>query len=158
MAARASDAPRVRVAALMTVDGRVVTVRHRAGSNSYHLLPGGGVAFGETMAAALAREVAEETGLIVAVGAPVLLSDTIDPSGRRHIVNITFSARVEGGAITDAPDDPRVEAVELVDPSELAALDLRPPVAAEILAAIEAGDDARAVYAGSRFTPERRAR
>lgn len=140
----------------MTIDGRVVTVRHRAGSSTYHLLPGGGVDFGETLAAALTREVAEETGLVVSVGAPLLLSDTIDPDGHRHIVNITFRARIEGGEVTRDPADPRVEAVDLVAPADLPGMDLRPPVAAEILVALQAGDAARAVYVGSRFTPERR--
>ena len=55
LAARATDKPRIRVAALMLLDGKVVTVRHRAGNATYHLLPGGGVEYGETLADALLR-------------------------------------------------------------------------------------------------------
>ncbi len=47
---------------------------------------------------------------------PLLISDTIDPRGPRHVINLTFLARRIGGAITETPDDPRVEAVDLVQP------------------------------------------
>ncbi|TLM74038.1 MAG: NUDIX hydrolase, partial [Actinobacteria bacterium] len=132
----------------------VVTVRHRAGAHSYHLLPGGGVAYGEALADALVREVAEETGLRIEVGAPLLLSDTIAPDGGRHVVNVTFAADVTGGAVTDRPDDPRVEGVDLVALERLTELDLRPPVARELVEALSAGPDARARYLGPRYTPE----
>lgn len=154
MAAPASETPRVRVAALIEVGGRVVLVRHRRDDRVYHLLPGGGVAWGETLAEALVRELAEETGLTVEVGAPAILSDTIDPSGAKHVVNIVFRCSVTGGSLTRTPEDPRVEAVDLVAPSELHALDLRPPAAAAIAAALTGGPHAPAVYLGARFAPE----
>ena len=86
------------------------------------------------------RELKEETGLDIAVGRPILISDTIDPNGYRHVVNITFLATVTGGSITDAPSDPRVEAVDLVAPGELASLDLRPPMADALLDVFIDGD------------------
>jgi ADP-ribose pyrophosphatase YjhB (NUDIX family) len=155
LAQPASDSPRVRVAALMQLDGRVVLVRHRAGRSVYHLLPGGGVRYRETLEDALVREVAEETGLECHIGRPLLISDTRDPLGSRHVVNITFAADVTGGAITRSPADARVEAVDLVAAGELGSLDLRPPIADEIAAFV--GDPGiPAIYLGSRFTPERR--
>lgn len=144
----------MRVAALLEYEGRVVVVRHRRGDATYHLLPGGGVAFGETLEDALQREVADETGLRCAVGRPLIVSDTIDPDGSRHIVNITFAARVVGGEITSTPDDPRVEAVELVLADELPRLDLRPPIASWLVEALLAPEDFGAAYVGSLFTPE----
>ncbi len=150
MAARVPSGPRVRVAALIIHDDKVVLVRHRAGSSSYHLLPGGGVDYRETLSAALEREVLEETGLRVLVDRPILLNDTIDPVGTRHVVNITFLASVVGGEITDTPQDPRVEAVELVDAQRLSELDLRPPIA-EALAAVLDGSDTSTRYLGSLF-------
>lgn len=153
MAARGSDSPRVRVAALALFDGKIVTVRHRRGDSVYHLLPGGGVEFGETLSAALTREVAEETGLRATVGRPLVVNDTIDPAGQRHIVNLTFAVTVEG-TITTEPLDHCVEGVDLIDPEDLHSLDLRPPIAPEITQALANPESFQAVYAGSPFTPE----
>lgn len=152
MAAQAPDGPCVRVAAAILHEGKVVLVRHRSGESIYHLLPGGGVDYRETLAHALVREVEEETGLQIRLGAPLLINDTIDPLGPRHTVNITFLADVVGGEITESPEDPRVEAVELVVPARLSELDLRPPFAEELVHALSAGS-VSTEYLGSLFTP-----
>jgi 8-oxo-dGTP diphosphatase len=154
LAAPASDTPRVRVAALIVLDGKVVLVRHRRGSSRYHLLPGGGLNHGESLAEAVARECREETGLEVAVGPLLFVNDTIDPRGTRHLVNLTFSATVTGGSITSVPEDERVEAVDLVLPESLLALDLRPPVAPAILHHLAGGTFSDS-YLGSLFTEGR---
>jgi ADP-ribose pyrophosphatase YjhB (NUDIX family) len=135
----------------MLLDGRVVTVRHKAGHRRYHLLPGGGVSWGETLEAALLREIAEETGLTAAIGDLLFVNDTIDPSGGRHVVNITFAANVTGGEISEHPLDERVEAVDLVGPADLGGLDLRPPMAEAILGHLE-GAQHGSPYLGSLFT------
>lgn len=155
MAAPAPKGPRVRVAALIVVDDKVVVVRHRKGNSEYHLLPGGGVDYRETLEAALIREVAEETGLRCSIGRPLVINDTIDPDGSRHAVNLTFEASVVGGSITELSQDPLVVAVELVEPSSLANLDFRPPIAHELIRAVLEGEDFETLYAGSLFVPER---
>jgi len=139
----------------MTLAGRVVLARHRAGPSVYHLLPGGGVRHGETLAEALEREVVEETGLVARIGEPLFISDTIDPNGPRHLVNITFSAEIVGGEITNSPVDSRVEAVDLVDPERLSEIDLRPPIARELVRVLDADTPPRTVYLGPLFTTGR---
>jgi ADP-ribose pyrophosphatase YjhB (NUDIX family) len=126
------------VAAAIVRDGRVLLVRHRKGERTYHLLPGGGVEAGESLAEALEREVAEETGLRCRTGPLLFVSDTIAPDGSRHVVNVTFAAGVSGEA--SAPmKEARVEGVEWVEPRELPALDLRPPIAGPLAGALGGG-------------------
>jgi 8-oxo-dGTP diphosphatase len=141
--------PRLRVAALIPMDGAIVLVRHVKDGSAYHLLPGGGVEMGESLADALVREVREETGLVVAPDRLLFLNDSIAGDGSRHMVQVTFLARVVGGEITASPLDPRVEAVEAVGPDDLAKLDLRPPMAAELKAAASAGYHIPAAYLGA---------
>jgi ADP-ribose pyrophosphatase YjhB (NUDIX family) len=154
LAAAASDRPRVRVSALVVLEGRVVLVRHRAGASAYHLLPGGGVGYRETLEHALVREVREETGLEVTLGELLFVNDTIDPAGTRHVVNMTFRAQIVGGHVTDAPEDKRVEAVDLVWPESLSEMDLRPPLASAIQRTL-AGEQVAPGYLGSLFTEGR---
>jgi ADP-ribose pyrophosphatase YjhB (NUDIX family) len=135
-------------------EGRLVLVRHRAGSRTYHLLPGGGVEMGETLSEALGRELSEETGLRYRLVRPLFISDTIDPAGGRHVVNITFLGEIAGGVPTTPTDDPRVEAVELIDPETLPDLDLRPPIAAQLLEAIHSGFAGDTHYLGSLWVEE----
>jgi ADP-ribose pyrophosphatase YjhB (NUDIX family) len=142
------------VAALIVLNDRVVLVRHRAAGSSYHLLPGGGVDYRETLEHAVVREVREETGLDVSLGRLLFASDTIDPHGSRHVINLTFAAEIIGGYITDSPQDDRVEAVDLVAAESLSTLDLRPPMA-EAIQRVLAGDSIESGYLGSLFSEAR---
>jgi 8-oxo-dGTP diphosphatase len=144
----------VRVAALVVLDGRVVLVRHRHGARTYHLLPGGGVEVGESLGDALIREVLEETGLEIRIIRPLFVNDSIDPGGSRHMVNITFLTQVIGGAVTERPMDRRVEAVELVDSATLGEIDLRPPIASQLIEALASIDAYQARYLGSVWVAE----
>jgi 8-oxo-dGTP diphosphatase len=154
LAAQASESLRVRVAAVLILDGRIVLVRHRKAEHAYHLLPGGGVEAGETLHEALIREVAEETGLAIDVARPLFISETIDPRGGRHLINVTFLGTVTGGEITSRPLDPRVEAVDLVTPEALAGLDMRPPIAAALSEAYADGFAQDTRYLGSLWVEE----
>jgi 8-oxo-dGTP diphosphatase len=154
LVAPASDAPRIRVAALILIDGAVVLVRHRKAEATYHLLPGGGVERGETLRSALEREVAEETGLSVRIGRPLVVNDTIDPAGTRHLVNITFAATVLAGRISDTRQDERVEGVELLPPERLRELDFRPPITEALIRAIDEQESFHATYLDDVFTVE----
>jgi len=96
-------------AVIVTDDRRVVLVKRRheplAGQWS---LPGGKLELGETLEAAVAREVREETGLIVDVGPLIEVFDRIllDADGRvqHHFVLADYLCRVRGGELAAGSD------------------------------------------------------
>ena len=141
------------MAAVIIIDDRILLVRQSRGGAHYHLLPGGGVERGETVEAALTREVAEETGLDVRIGRPLFISDSIAPDGHRHLVNLTFVAQVTGGKLAD-PAEPTILGLDLVSPVELATIDLRPPIAEQLVRAWDAGFDVPAEYLGLLWTED----
>jgi 8-oxo-dGTP diphosphatase len=135
-------------------DEGIVVVRHLKDGEIYDLLPGGGVELGETLEEALKREVLEETGLTCDVGAPLFINDTIAPDGSRHVVQITFMATCTGGELDMHPADERVMGPHTVPVALLTYLDLRPPMAEQLLAASTAGFPATAAYLGSLWTDD----
>jgi 8-oxo-dGTP diphosphatase len=141
--------PRIRVAAVVSRDDEILLVRHVKDGDSYWLLPGGGVEYGEPMGEALTREVLEETGLRVTPGNLLLAVDSIAPDGSRHIVNLYFRAEVAGGELKRG-EDPRVAEACFVPLAELADLRLYPPVGEE-LKDLLADDAEGAPYLGSRW-------
>lgn len=105
-------------------NGRLLLVRRgRPPAIGTWTLPGGRVEPGESPAEAAAREVAEETGLTVAVGA---LLATVPVLGYQvH----DFVATVTGGALC-AGDD--AADAQWFDPTELAHLELSPGLLAAL--------------------------
>ncbi len=110
-------------AVVLTDEGQVVLVKRRheplAGQWS---LPGGALELGETLEAGAAREILEETGLVVEVGPVVEVFDRIllDDDGRVrfHFVLVDYLCRPRGGRLQAGSD---VEAVMLADPDGLGA-------------------------------------
>lgn len=101
--------PIVGVGAVVVEDGRVLIVRRgRPPLQGAWSLPGGAVEVGETLTAALQREVLEETGLVVDVGPMVEVLDRIhlDGEGRveYHYVLIDYVCRVIGGYLAPQSD------------------------------------------------------
>jgi 8-oxo-dGTP diphosphatase len=104
--------------------GRVLLVKRRyeplAGQWS---LPGGALEVGETLEAGVAREILEETGLVIDVGPVVEVFDRIlvDESGqvRYHFVLVDHLCAIAGGALQAGSD---VDDARFVDPEELASL------------------------------------
>jgi mutator protein MutT len=115
------ERPIVGVGGVIVDDGRIVLIKRRfeplAGEWS---LPGGTLEVGETLEAAVAREMEEETGLRVKVGPLIEVFDRImrDEAGRVrfHFVLVDFLCWPVGGALAAASD---VSEAALVDPAEL---------------------------------------
>ncbi|MGM0507562.1 MAG: NUDIX domain-containing protein [Fusobacteriota bacterium] len=89
--------PRVRVAGILRKNNKILFIEHQKKEKSYLLLPGGGVDFKETFQESLKREFKEETNLNISVKDMKFISEAIDPSGRRHIINIFFEVEYVSG-------------------------------------------------------------
>jgi 8-oxo-dGTP diphosphatase len=104
-------------AVIVTDDGKVVLVkrRHEPAAGTWSL-PGGAVEVGETARAATAREIREETGLVVDVGPVIDVVDRIlvEEDGRvgYHFVVVDYLCTPTGGTLEAASD---VDEVVLCD-------------------------------------------
>ncbi|MEX3316778.1 NUDIX domain-containing protein [Sulfitobacter sp. PS-8MA] len=94
--------PRLAARAVIIHENRLLLV------NAYpdnHLglmcAPGGGVEAGASLPDNLIREVFEETGLRINVGAPCLVNEFHDPGGTFHQVDIYFHCTVRGASVVD---------------------------------------------------------
>ncbi len=149
--------PRVRVAVCVSDGARLLVVAHRRPSGRRWLLPGGGVEEGETLVAAARRELREETGLVAEIGRLVIVCEAIAPG--RHLVNLVF-ATAPGSAEARIPGaeghstDPAIVGTRWVTPAELGALELHPPIAAELIAAWKADFRGPVQFLGNVWVPE----
>jgi ADP-ribose pyrophosphatase YjhB (NUDIX family) len=101
--------PQLAVSAAIFRNGKILLVRRaRSPAKGFYSLPGGRVEFGETLHAALHREVAEETALqIEIVGLTGWREVVPGISGGGHYVILSFAARWSAGepVLNDELDD-----------------------------------------------------
>src|ERR1043166_1503035 len=101
-------------------------------------LPGGAVELGETLEECVAREMREETGLVVDVGPVIEVFDRItrDDNGRvlYHYVLVDYLCWPRGGALRAASD---VDEAVYADPGDLTPYGLTEKAAAVLARALD---------------------
>ena len=135
--------PIVGVGAVVLAGDGVVLVKRRfqplAGEWS---LPGGALELGETLEAAVAREILEETGLVVEIGPVIDVFDRILLDAEQHVqyhfVLVDYLCRAVDGKLAAGSD---VSDAIVADPAALGAYGLTDKASAVIARGIEMSAD-----------------
>ena len=110
--------PILAVSAAVFREGRVLIVRRaRAPLLGHFSLPGGGVEVGETLAAALARELMEEVGIEAEIIAFNRHVEAIGHEGKRIRMHFVIASFVAGWTRGEPRLSDEVDAVEWTDPT-----------------------------------------
>ncbi len=142
--------------AVVIRDGRVLLTRNRAGEEDFHLLPGGGQRFGETLHETLVREVLEETGYSVEPGRLLLVREYIaanhefaEEEGDVHQVEHIFRAVLKNPKPSgQTSPDAWQTGVDWMPLEDVGKAKIYPSVLAELLPRIVSGVYTGPVYLG----------
>lgn len=126
----AKNGPRLAVRAVLLDQERLLLVNaYGDGQSDLMCAPGGGVEVGSSLPDNLKREVFEETGLQIEVGAPCLVNEFHDPERGFHQVDVYFHCKLIGTSKID-PDWQDVEQIvtdhRWVTRDQMAALRVKP--------------------------------
>lgn len=125
----AARAPRIAVRGVLVHEGRLLLVNAWADHRlQLWCAPGGGVEAHSSLPDNLAREIHEETGLTVTVGAPCLVNEFHDPARDYHQVEVFFRCKLVSGQLQEGWQDPDgiVTKRRWVTEAELAELTVKP--------------------------------
>ena len=131
--------PFLAVSAAIVRDGKILVVRRaRPPAHGVYTLPGGVVEVGETLMEAVAREVREETGMMIEPVALAGFRETVvrDAQDRveRHFVILCFASRWQAG---EPMLNEELSEAHWIDPTELAGLQTTPGLADIVAAAYQ---------------------
>lgn len=98
--------PRIAVRAIILHDDKLLLVNAWKGRTHLWCAPGGGAEVHASLPDNLIREVYEETGLSITVGAPCLVNEFHDPLGDFHQVDIYFRCQTAAASIDGDWRDP----------------------------------------------------
>ncbi len=108
-----SDSIRVRVCLAVVDNGKILLVPHYETDAAavQWVVPGGEVAFGESLKEAAVREFFEETGLRAEITGLLDVSEVILPERPYHSITVSFSGCVTDGELRSESDHPYGEKV-----------------------------------------------
>ncbi|MDH5452940.1 MAG: NUDIX domain-containing protein [Paracoccaceae bacterium] len=121
--------PRLAARAIIMHENRLLLVNaFRTNVSDLWCAPGGGIEAGHSIPDNLIREVREETGLVISVGAVALVNEFHDPQSRFHQVEVFFRCEITSGQIDHSWRDPErvVTNRRFFSQSELPSIRLKP--------------------------------
>jgi len=139
--------PRIRVAAVVVKNGRILLVEHTKNGRKYWLIPGGGLERGETLFACAEREVFEETGVRINAGDAVFLSEYISGSSGRHVVHVILKGEYISGEVSPGCDGILTDAA-FVDIEKAGTLEIMPDLGGRLEKYLS-GERAAGIYTGA---------
>ena len=143
---RVSSKVRVRVSGLLVQNDTLLLIAHKKSGEIYWLLPGGGVKYGESLVKALEREFCEELGIDIDVHNLLFICDSIDPQGRRHILNITFRCTSRHGQY-HLGKEKRLHDYGFFNEQEISGKTLYPPINSTLISILN--NQESSLYLGS---------
>ncbi|HPS57192.1 MAG TPA: NUDIX hydrolase [Spirochaetota bacterium] len=129
---------RIRVCGILIDQDKLLLIAHRKNNEIYWLLPGGGVDYGESLKEALCREFHEELNVSIDVDEISMVSDSIDPEGNRHVVNLCFACRYESGEFR-LGDDERLYDFRFFTENEIKDITIYPPINDDLVSIMREG-------------------
>jgi len=123
---------KLRVAALITNNNKLLMVKHKKAGKSYWLLPGGGVKAGEGLKEALERECKEELNLEIKTDYLAFAVESIFKK-KNHIIQIVFVSFSENYDSISIGKDRRVVDFGFFSSQDLEHLIIYPDIKNEII-------------------------
>ena len=129
-----SQTPRLAVRAVLLHENRLLLVNAWRDRDHLWCAPGGGMEKHASLTDNLKREIFEETGLQIDVGAICLVNEFHDPEGDFHQVDIYFRCTLTFGSLSDDWQDPDgvVSRRRWVTRDEMAELTVKPDSLAQV--------------------------
>lgn len=140
---------KIRAAVILQQDGKILLARHRRGNFEYWVIPGGTVEEGETASSAGVREIREETGLAIEILKLAFVSEVIDESVGKHIIDFFFKGSIISGELKKG-NDRRLAELKLVPLCELDRLKFYPCITSELKEGLRTNFKGSAKYLGNR--------
>ena len=136
----------IRVSGILVRDNTLLLIAHKKKGEIYWLLPGGGIKYGESLSRALKREFREELGIGIDVNAVAVICDSIEPHGKRHILNVSFRCDYRDGEYR-LGSDRRLYDYAFFDIRDIPGVRLYPPINGTLVSILE--NKKHDLYAGS---------